>query len=342
MGRKVIKDRAEKLGRPRRPRVLRAGGGGGAGSPTASAAAAVTPSSLWQNGVWISSFPDEAASMSQTDFSPGFALRKIALLFENRKWEDCAELVRRLGLLTLRTIVPELPVDVIIDAVPASLPILEALYARLFVPGDPDAFPAQHLRPDQLIGKVVRWLVALHDHRAPKQTNSEDYYTPMVQCILTVIVRVNPRLRSQLRDKRASLGRCVDGLASHGLVDTSDTKLRNLHEALRGELSGMMQQLRSAVQKLEELQSAAQRGGGVAQSLSRATSASTAATGPSGSSHHRLLHFTQVKLIFLPVVSLSAGQLRFGEHSYTATESREVCTRVAVAIVMGNFEFREA
>ena len=139
-GRKVIKDRGEKTSRIR-PRVVPI-------TKETRAQPRVVPitencytsSNLWQNGVWISSFPEETSNMCSNhgdqDFSPGFALRRIALLFENRKWEDCAQLIDRLSLITLRTIIPELPVDVIMDIVPSSLPILEALYTKFHTPGD--------------------------------------------------------------------------------------------------------------------------------------------------------------------------------------------------------------
>ena len=266
-GRKVIKDRGDRASRTR-PRV-----------PVSENC--YNSSNLWQNGVWINSFPDEPNNLGNQDFSPGFALRKIALLFENRKWEECADLIDRLSMITLRTIVPELPVDVIIDSVPSSLPILEALYVRLYIPGDPEAFPSNCLHPEQLIGKVVRWLVVLHG--STKQTNSHDYYVPMVQRILKIISKVNPRIKRKLKQKQFSLTKCVDGLASHGLVDTSDTKLKNLHEALKSEINRMIHHLRAAVQKLDDLS--------LTQRMSALSSRVTQA--PSGVSHQRLMQLTQ-------------------------------------------------
>ena len=151
-------------------------------------------------------------------------------------------------------------------------------------PGDPEAFPSQYLHPEQLIGKVVRWLVTLHGDKASKQTNSHDYYVPMVQRILKVIVKVNPGIKRKLKQKQQSLNTCVEGLASHGLVDTSDTKLKNLHEALKSEIHRMIHQLRAAVQKLDDLSL-------THRTMVLSSRASTPA--PSGASHQRLLQLTQ-------------------------------------------------
>ncbi len=259
---------------------------------------------LWQNGFWISSFPDESVHMNpHTDFSPGFALRKIAALFENRKWAECAELIQRLNVMTLRIVIPEVPVDLILDAFPASLPILESLYAKLYSPADPEAFPTAYLRPEALVGRVVRWLVKTHGDQAGKQTNSLEYYTPMVQRVLDIIIKVSPPIRDKIREKQRSLAACVEGLAAHGLVDTSEAKLTKLHEALKSELNRMVQQVRAAVQRLDDLNLAQRLQNSV--SLSRTStpsnasfsfsSSSTSTLAPSGVSHQRLMHVCQVR-----------------------------------------------
>ena len=263
-------------------------------SPTSSG-------SLWQNGAWISSFPEETNTMSDQDFSPGFAIRKIALLFENRRWEDCALLINKLSMITLRTILSELPVDLIIDSVPSSLPIVEALYMRMYNSGDPSSFPSHNLHPEQLIGKLVKWMASFQGEYATKQTNSYEYYIPMVLRILQIISRSVPRIKQKVKSRERSLGKCMDSLGSHGLVDTSDIKLMNMHEALKTEFNRMSQQLRLAVSKLDELSltQKALMGGGASRGsgpASHTKSSTLIGCSHTGSSHHKLHQLTQLEI----------------------------------------------
>ena len=284
-GCKLIRNRGERNTRTR-PRVFATNN-----FPPDRGSSPTSGSSLWQNGAWISSFPEETNTMSDQDFSPGFAIRKIALLFENRRWEDCALLINKLSMITLRTILPELPVDLIIDSVPSSLPIVEALYMRMYNPGDPSSFPSHNLHPEQLVGKLVKWMASFQGEYATKQTNSYEYYIPMVLRILQIISRSVPRIKQKVKSRERSLGKCVDSLGSHGLVDTSDIKLMNMHEALKTEFTCMSQQLRLAVSKLDEL-SLTQKtlmGGGASRGHASNIKSSTLI----GSSHQKLLQLTQ-------------------------------------------------
>jgi hypothetical protein len=42
-----------------------------------------------------------------------FALRKIALLFETKKYDECATLIRRMNSVTLGNILTEVPLEVL-------------------------------------------------------------------------------------------------------------------------------------------------------------------------------------------------------------------------------------
>lgn len=65
------------------------------------------------------------------DLTPALALRKLAVLFESGKSEECAILLRRLADVSLDTILELLPVEVLHDGIPASLPVLEAIYLKV-------------------------------------------------------------------------------------------------------------------------------------------------------------------------------------------------------------------
>lgn len=85
---------------------------------------------MWRSVRWAESYPDESLTMNAVDLTPTFALRKLAVLFDGGKVAECAALVRRLTAITLESILGQLPVDILHDALPASLPVLEAIYVK--------------------------------------------------------------------------------------------------------------------------------------------------------------------------------------------------------------------
>ena len=86
---------------------------------------------VWRTVRWAESFPDESLAMDTVDLTPTFAIRKIAMLFDRRKFAECAALVTRLNGITITAILTEIPVEMLHNALPASLPILEALYEKV-------------------------------------------------------------------------------------------------------------------------------------------------------------------------------------------------------------------
>ena len=97
---------------------------------------------IWRNVRWAQSFPEESFSMETTEITPNFALRKIALLFETKKYDECATLIRRMNSVTLGNILTEVPLEVLYDSMPHSLSILEALYVKLYDKTD-EEFPKE-------------------------------------------------------------------------------------------------------------------------------------------------------------------------------------------------------
>lgn len=67
----------------------------------------------------------------------------------------------RLPQYTLRAALPDIPIDLLIETLPHSLVLLEALYARLWELGVRDA---KVLRLEQLLWKVVGLVSSAQDH----------------------------------------------------------------------------------------------------------------------------------------------------------------------------------
>lgn len=203
---------------------------------------------IWRNVRWAQSFPEESLSMETTEITPNFALRKIALLFETKKYDECATLIRRMNSITLGNILTEVPLEVLYDSMPHSLSILEALYVKLYDKTD-EEFPKSHIRTDLLIKRMVTCFALL----AKSSDKNCNIYYPSCRNILRVVSLVEPGLRQQLRQKKRNLDKCLKHLGQHGLVDSSCGSLMNLHDSLKLEIEKVANQYKTALQKLDEL-----------------------------------------------------------------------------------------
>ncbi|VDI74525.1 Hypothetical predicted protein [Mytilus galloprovincialis] len=203
---------------------------------------------IWRNVRWAQSFPEETLAMESTEITPNFALRKIALLFETKKYDECATLIRRMNSVTLGNILAEVPLEVLYDSMPHSLSILEALYVKLFDKID-EEFPKEHIRTDLLVKRMVTCFAIL----AKSTDKNSNVYYPFCRNILRVVSSVEPGLRQQLRQKKKALDKCLKHLGQHGLVDSSGGSLMNLHDSLKLEIEKVENQYKTALQKLDEL-----------------------------------------------------------------------------------------
>ncbi|CAH0389093.1 unnamed protein product [Bemisia tabaci] len=120
----------------------------------------------WKRSQWVDGFPELVSSMTIADVSPRFAVKRILLLYENAQYREAANFINRLSHGTFKTILGQLPIDVFIDAMPHSVSILEALYAKVFLSSD---CGIKTLRPESVLmqlvklfsntaGSVERWL----------------------------------------------------------------------------------------------------------------------------------------------------------------------------------------
>lgn len=62
--------------------------------------------------------------------SPRQVLRRLMLLSEGRQYREAAGVVGRLGPSVLRSVVAELPMDILVDALPHSAYLLESFFSR--------------------------------------------------------------------------------------------------------------------------------------------------------------------------------------------------------------------
>ncbi|XP_034254656.1 uncharacterized protein LOC117653237 [Thrips palmi] len=222
----------------------------------------------WRSSRWVTGFaageylggPEDAdldhriSSMTIADVSPRFAVKRILLLYENQQYREAANFINRLSHGTFKVIVNDLPIDLFVESMPASLSILEALYAKVFLSDGLD-FSLKLLRPDAVVMQMVR-LFAGSD-----ANNSWQLCGPFVtSCkkLLKVIVLSEPKIRKMLQARRRALDKAIEGLGQHGLVGTSDETLMNLHDALKVEFSRVVEAYKGAMQKLEDLSLAGQ------------------------------------------------------------------------------------
>ncbi|KAH7980452.1 hypothetical protein HPB49_016305 [Dermacentor silvarum] len=121
----------------------------------------------WRDSHWLQGFSDVGdqrggPSASLSDMGVGAALRRVLLLCERQQHREAAALISHLAPAVFRALVAELPVEALLEQLPASLPPLEALYARAAFLEEP-ATALQALKPDALVLHMVRLFAQQHD-----------------------------------------------------------------------------------------------------------------------------------------------------------------------------------
>ncbi|XP_060880536.1 uncharacterized protein LOC132952291 [Metopolophium dirhodum] len=205
----------------------------------------------WRNSNWVDGFPELVGSMTIADVSPRFAVKRILLLYENAQYREAANFVNRLSHNTFKAILDQLPIDLFVEAMPHSLSILEALYAKVFLSSD---CGVKVLRPDHVLMRLVKLFTGT-------AAGGADRWLGSTRKLLKVIVLSEPKLRKALQVRRRSLDKAVEGLGQHGLVGTSDETLTNLHDALKVEFQKLVDTYKAALLKLEELSLSGKRDG---------------------------------------------------------------------------------
>ena len=198
-----------------------------------------------------------ATVMALPDSSPRMALQRILVLYENGEHREAAAFMRRLSFPTFKQLLPQLPADIFIDSMPHSLPILEALYAKLFLAGDAKLLgKAESLRPEAVVWQLVKFFASQEEGPNAAGQMSWEFCGPFISSckrLLSVLLTVEPRLKRLVAERRRALMKAIEGLGQHGMVGTSDEQLMNLHSALKLEFNKAQKAYEEGIQKLEVL-----------------------------------------------------------------------------------------
>ena len=198
-----------------------------------------------------------ASAMTIADVSPRLALQRILMLYENGDHREAAAFLRRLSPPTFRQLLPQLPADLFIESMPHSLPILEALYAKMFLAGETiwkETRAANNLRPEAVVWQMVRFFASQEDGLIGQMR--WEFCGPFISSckrLLSVLLTAEPRIRRVLSERKKALQKAIEGLGQHGMVGTSDEKLMNLHDALKLEFQKVQKSHIDAIEKLEVL-----------------------------------------------------------------------------------------
>ncbi|XP_048507323.1 uncharacterized protein LOC105685710 [Athalia rosae] len=188
----------------------------------------------------MSSIEDEASN-------PRMALRRLLRLYEGRQYREAASFLSRLPVYTLKTALPDIPIDLLVDALPHSLALLEILYIRLTELNSEDL---KSLRVDPVLWKIV-YLIS---------TAQDNYQVRIWTKLLTALSKVAPNSKNILNNRRRALERAVEGLGKHGLVtstvgngleNTNAQNLVSLPVALKDELESRAEAYKLALHKIE-------------------------------------------------------------------------------------------
>ncbi|XP_023289516.1 uncharacterized protein LOC105698426, partial [Orussus abietinus] len=172
---------------------------------------------------------------------------RLLRLYEGRQYREAASFLMRLPTYTLRAALPDIPIDLLIETLPHSLAMLEALYSRLTELNLEDP---KTLKLDQVLWKAVYLISTTQDH----------FHLRIWSKLLGAITRIAPNSRNTLVTRRRALERAVEGLGKHGLVPSSQNShsgspnaqnLVPLPNALKEELEARNEAYKLALHKIE-------------------------------------------------------------------------------------------
>lgn len=96
-------------------------------------------------------------NIEQCSVNASITIRRVLQLYEMGEYREAAQTISRLPYGIFRAVVLDLPVDVFVEAIPTSLVILDALYAKVFFAGrDLLAFGFKFLHPENVVSHMIR------------------------------------------------------------------------------------------------------------------------------------------------------------------------------------------
>nr|XP_021196573.2 uncharacterized protein LOC110380788 isoform X1 [Helicoverpa armigera] len=190
--------------------------------------------------------------------SPRLALRRVLLLAEGRQFREAAAILSRLGPGVLQTVASELPIDLLVEALPHSAHLIETLLNRLI---SLEVNPRPDVQCEAIAWRLVGLLGADQSSGLRARTAR----------LASSLVHYTPDARDAIDARRRQLDAAVQGLGTHGLTADATGSLISLHVAMKNELQRHVDVYKQALHKLEEL------------------SPVTVTQDPAASSHQRLL-----------------------------------------------------
>ena len=208
----------------------------------------------------ITALNKRLASLTIADMSPRLVHQRILLLFEKGDHREAAAFIRRVSQPTYRQIVNELPIDLFIDSMPHSMPILEAIYAKLYLASTNGTLTMSgkltgNFSPESVVWQIVRFF-ACHEDGGMGGGSRLEMCGPWVSTckrLLSVLLSAEPRIRRVVAERRKALTKAIEGLGQHGMVGTSDESLMNLHDALRHQFHHVQKSYADALGKLDAM-----------------------------------------------------------------------------------------
>ncbi|ODN02489.1 Mitochondria-eating protein [Orchesella cincta] len=195
------------------------------------------------------------SSMTIADISPRIAVKKVLLLYEHAQYHEASNFIDRLSVTTFRIILRELPIDIFIEAMPHSLPIMESLYSKVFA-SEGSTGNLKALKPYSVLMHIVNFFARDDTNQQCRSGRpNEQFIQFLSDCkkILRAMVLGEPRLIKTLQQRAKALDKAVEGMGHHSLVGTTDESLLPLHDALKLEFRRVVDTYKEALQKLEEL-----------------------------------------------------------------------------------------
>ncbi|XP_052744968.1 uncharacterized protein LOC112053263 [Bicyclus anynana] len=190
--------------------------------------------------------------------SPRLALRRVLLLAEGRQFREAAAILSRLGPGVLHSVASELPIDLLIEALPHSAHLIETLLNRLI---SLEITPRPEVQCEAVAWRLVGLLGGEQGCGLRPRTSR----------LASALMHYNPDARDAVDNRRRQLDSAVQGLGTHGLTADATGSLISLHVAMKNELQRHVEVYKQALHKLEELSSV------------------TVSQDPASSSHQRLL-----------------------------------------------------
>lgn len=179
---------------------------------------------------------------------------RLLRLYEGRQYREAASFLAKLPRYTLAATLPNIPVDLVIETLPRSLALLEALYSR---------YPEMEninqneltrlLRVDQVLWKIIHLISQSQEHRGFRIWNK----------LLVTLSRISPNARILVANRKKALDDAIEGLGKHGpipcpvkseekrLGQSAETHLLPLTSKLKEELELRIDAYKLALHKIE-------------------------------------------------------------------------------------------